>query len=198
MAMIKTMQYEYNISMPPAYEKFFSKFKEISTLPVKEWKSLHLVSYFTQKYFEYYKIQYQFKFDKPQPSKCFEIFTINRLAMYISKDPETLKQYIDWSFKTQVPNAKRRLTSISFLIREDSTIAYNKQNLFINKNEKVDRTTPLPDKYMLYINKHNLTIKTYGELSFAFQARDSSKDYNNLINDLIEIGLDTQLLGSII
>jgi len=49
------------------YKKFFSKFDEIDTVDIKEWKVIHLLAYLCKKYETYYGLKYSFKFDKPAP-----------------------------------------------------------------------------------------------------------------------------------
>jgi hypothetical protein len=127
------------------YTKFFSKFSEINGLPLKSWKPVHVLAYFCKKYKEEYSIDYQFKYNTPDPSKCFEIFQIKRIANTLSSKPEILIPFIDWVFANKVKNAKRRLTSIAFLSHEEVTSEYKTKVLFSARSREISRTDPLPE-----------------------------------------------------
>jgi len=153
------------------YKKFFAKFKEIETLPIKEWKPTHLIGYFCKKYFEYYKIPYQFKFNTPTTSKCFEVFQMKRLGSTLTTDPELLKVYIDYIFLTKVKNSKRKLTSISFLTTETDVVDYKMNILLADQKPVIDRNTILPDKYKLIFKEEaGLDLSTYADLAFLSQS----------------------------
>ncbi len=154
------------------WEKFFEKFAEIKTLPADGWKPVHLIAYFCQKYYDAYKINYQFKFNSPSPPKSFEVFQIKKLAMLLSSDPVILREYIDWVYKVKVEGGKRRLTSISFMTVEPLVNDY-KCNVLLGKKKQlqVDRSTPLPAQFREIILKESgLVINSYGDLAFVYQA----------------------------
>lgn len=161
---------EDSLKAPPNanYQKFFDKFKEINNLEKKDYSSTHMIGYFCSKYKEHYNTNYQFKFNTPQPSKCYEVFQIKKLANILSSDPIILTNYIDWVFETRVRMAKRKLTSIAFLTVESLVQEYKMKYLF---NPKIDRSTSLNEKYFQYCNP--LSIKTYGDLAFIIKAKQS-------------------------
>lgn len=182
------------------YEKFFNKFKEIDTLEVSSWNGTHLLGYFCKKYKEQYQIDYQFKFNSPAPSKCFEVFQIKKLSMRLTSDPVLLKEYIDWLFLNKVNQAKRRLTSISFINNEETVNAY-KFNVLMKKddNQIINRTTPLPEKYKSVFFGSKWSMQTYGELSFAYQACDAlSPELVECFMKLEKIGFDKKILEKIV
>ena len=78
------------------YEKFFAKFAETETLEVAEWKTPHLLGYFCQKWKSVYSTDYHWKFNNPNPNKCFEVWQMNTLVAKLSQNPQILKDYIDW------------------------------------------------------------------------------------------------------
>lgn len=154
------------------YKKFFAKFAEIATLDVKEWKAAHLLGYFCQKYKEAYGVDYSWKFNNPSPTKCFEVWQLNVLVSKLSQNPQILKDYIDWGFANLVPKAQRRLTSISFLTKEEVIIPYKMKVLLGGKKDlHVDRSTFLPENYFNIIKDTTglSNIKTYGDLAFILQ-----------------------------
>jgi hypothetical protein len=143
------------------YDRFFEKFKEIDTLAVKDWKIPHICGYFAKKYKETFAKDYKFKMDKPQPSKSFEYFAIQRLGLNISTDPEVIIQYIDWVFSYKVPKAKRRFTSVSYLLTEVFSQEFKEQNLLTKKEEKIDRTTLLPNNIEWFPNSNIWRIELH-------------------------------------
>ncbi len=141
------------------YKKFFDKFKEIDALKIEDWKTVHLLAYFCQKYQNIYGSKYKFKFNSPTPSKCFEVFQIKKLAMNLTADPFLLKEYIDWVYDNKVVKAKRKLTSISFMTNEGIVNDYKINVLLSNdKKSNIDRTTPLPEKYKIVFNTIGIAV----------------------------------------
>jgi hypothetical protein len=182
------------------YRKFFEKFKEIETLETKDWKPTHVLAYFTKKYYDTYKVKYKFKFNSPSPSKCFEIFQIKKLASCLTADPVLLKEYINWVFKNKVTQAKRRLTSISFMTVEGVMNEYKFNVLLNSKNDNgsINRTTPLPDNIKDIFHICGYIISTYGELAFLNQMTDKSVDLNNAFTDAQDLGLDINILNRVV
>lgn len=191
----------YNFEEVPneKYKQLFDKFKEIENLSIKEWKVPQILGYFCKKYYNEYNIKYKFKFNTPSPSKSFEIFQIKRLSCNLSKDPLILKNYIDWVFSNKVKKSKRRLTSISFLT-DENTINDYKINYLLNNNleEKITRSTLLPNEYIIKFIKSEYPIKTYGELAFLYQMEDKSEDLKKCFNDIISLGFDIEILKKVI
>lgn len=180
------------------YEKFFSKFIEIDTLPVEKWKPVHLIAFFTRKYFEQYKVKYKFKFNSQAPSKCFEVFQIKKLASMLSSDPEILKDYIDWVYETRVIKAKRRLTSISFMTVEGIVNEYKFKVLLAQPDNKIDRTTPLPDKYKNIFVDKGFDVSTYGDVAFLYNVPNKTKEMISAFDMAQMLGLDLVKLSKVV
>lgn len=184
------------------YKKFFEKFKEIDALPIKEWKPTHVLAHFCKKYKEEYNTDYKFKYNSSSPSKCFEVFQIKRLAQFLSSDPVILKQYIDWVFEHKVKQAKRKLTSISFLNSEFSVNEFKLK--YINNNvpensKKIDRVTQLPDNIKDILNKYSFKPSTYGDLAFIQQAfQDTDPNFKLALKEIADIGFDINKLKEIV
>jgi len=170
------------------YKVFFNKFYEIDTLPIAQWKPVHLIGYFCKKYYDQYGVKYKFKFNSPSPSKCYEIFQIKKMASLLSSDPQILVNYMDWVYATRVANGSRRLTSIAFMTVDSLLIEYKNNFLFSQQSfSDINRSSELPVKYKeVLIDFPN--IKTYGALSFMYQAiKDGSfeQDRVNLWNQAL-------------
>jgi len=180
------------------YEKFFSKFIEIDTLPIKEWKPTHLIGYFSKKYYEQYKTKYKFKFNSPVPSKCFEVFQIKKLASMLSSNPEILKDYIDWVYETRVIKAKRRLTSISFMTVEGIVNEYKFKVLLAQPDNKIDRTTLLPDKYKNVFVSKGFDVSTYGDIAFLYNIPNKNKNMISAFDMAQILGLDLDKLSKVV
>ena len=181
------------------YRKFFARFNEIDTLDVKDWKSLHLISYFCKKYYETYNVKYKFKFNSSSPSKCFEVFQIKKLASMLTAKPELLKEYIDWVYRFKVVKAKRRLTSISFMTVEGVVNEYKFNILLAQKdNGNIERTTPLPETYISPFRDAGFFANTYGDLAFLYQMPDKSADLVQAFEQAESFGLDVSLLCKVV
>ena len=180
------------------YKKFFDKFSEIDTLEVKDWKTVHILSYFCKKYKEAYNKDYQFKFNSPSPSKCFEVFQVKRLASILTANPVILKEYIDWVYQTRVVKAKRRLTSISFMTVEGIVNEYKVNVLLSSNKPNIDRSTLLPENYKQIFKQVGFDISTYGELSFISQMSDMPFEVIGAFQKIEELGFDNNLLKRIV
>ncbi len=181
------------------YEKLFSQFKEIDDLKIDDWKVPHILGYFCKKYFDTYHVKYQFKFNSPLPTKCFEVFQIKKLASMLTANPKLLKEYIDWIYETKVIKAKRRLTSISFMTNEGIVNEYKMNVLLAGKrNLNVDRSTPLPDKFKVIFQSAGVTISSYGELAFLSQMSEMSNELLSAFEKAEQEGFDKEVLGRIV
>lgn len=180
------------------YKKFFEKMSEIETLEVAQWKTAHLLGYFCKKYKEVYNDDYTWKFNNPSPSKCFEVWQMNTLVARLSANPQILKDYIDWAYKNLVPRAKRRLTSISFMTKDEIVISY-KMNVLLagKKNLDVSRATSLPDNYRKIFEEIGVFVNTYGDLAFLSQM-EQTDEMKAAFGKLDELGFDKEILGRII
>jgi hypothetical protein len=181
-----------------SYTKFFARFQEIDTLPLKDWKPTpHLIAYFCKKYKETFDTDYEFKFNVPQASACYEVFIMNSVAMKISKKPETLKQYIDWVFKEKT-NAKKRFRAISVLTDEELMQIF-KTKVYNKVSEGYNRSTRLEDKYLSILTQHNINISTYGDLTFAYKSLELMPDnFKECFSKLIDDGLDVSIFDKVV
>jgi hypothetical protein len=178
------------------YRKFFDKFKEINTLEVKEWRPVHLISLFCKLYEENYHVKYQFKFSSKTPSKSFEVFQIKKLATMLTSDPVLLKQYIEWVFRNKIRYAKRRITSISFLTREEIMNEYKINFLLSNKN--IDRTTDVPEDIIATFDRYGYPISNYGDLAFLYKIDPKPDKLNYAFVSINFNGFDLSVLDKII
>ncbi len=180
------------------YKKFFDKFAEIETLEVAQWKAAHLLGYFCKRYKETYNEEYPWKFNNPSPAKCFEVWQLNTLVARLSANPQILKDYIDWAYTNLVPKAKRRLTSISFMTKEDIVISY-KMNVLLagKKNLNVDRSTAVPDKFKAPFQEIGISISNYGDLAFMSQM-EQTPEMIGAFEKLVSLGFDKDILSRIV
>jgi hypothetical protein len=122
---------------------------------------------------------------------------MNTLGGKMSTNPKIIKEYIDWVFVNVVPNAKRRLTSISFMTAENVVNDYKVRVLFAGKRDlKVDRSTPLPDKY-IEVFANVVTLQTYGDLAFVSQMA-MSPQLESAMAKIEELGFDKSVLDRIV
>lgn len=181
------------------YRKFFDKFAEIETLEVAHWKVAHLLGYFCKKYEATYPGEtYPWKFNNENPNKCFEVWQMNTLVAKLSANPQILKDYIDWAYVNLVPKAKRRLTSISFMTKDEIVINY-KMNVLLagKKNLNVDRTTPLPDNFKAPFQEIGVFVNSYGDLAFLSNM-EQTPEMLAAFEKLNGLGFDKDILGRIV
>jgi hypothetical protein len=181
------------------YEQFFAKFKEIESLDIAQFKPVHLIGYFCKKYKTHFNIDYKFKFNSPAPSKCFEVFQIKKLGMLLSSDPKILKDYIDWVFSDKVVKAKRRITSISFMTAEGVANEY-KMNILLagDRNQNIDRSTLLPNKYQQIFTDRQVFANTYGDVAFLSQMDPMSSEVADALDCIEKLGFDMNVLKRIV
>lgn len=181
------------------YAKFFAKFSEIDSLDIAQWKPVHILSYFCKKYQEQYNTKYQFKFNSPSPTKCFEVFQVKKLSAMLTANPKLLRDYIDWIFLNKVVKAKRKLTSISFMTHEDVVKEYKLGVLLIDKKDlHVDRSTPLPQNLKDILAKVQFNLNTYGELSFLAHMDPKPIALVSALQEMTEQGFDEEVLKRIV
>lgn len=180
------------------YRKFFEKFAEIETLEVEQWKAAHLLGYFCKKYKETYDEDYTWKFNDPNPSKCFEVWQLSRITANISANPTLVKNYIDWAYQNLVPKATRRFTSISF-ITKDQTMIWYKMNVLLGKkkNLNVSRSTLLPDNYKSVFQEIGVFADSYGDLAFLSQM-EQTPELQLAFEKLAELGFERDILERIV
>jgi hypothetical protein len=180
------------------YQKFFDGFKNIDTLPVEQWGKTELLGYFCHKYKQTYNVDYPWKFNHQSPSKCFEVWQFNTLCSKLSANPQILKEYIDWAYLNVVPKAKRRLTSISFLTRDEVVIPY-KMDILLGgkKNLSVDRSTSLPSNLREAFRLVGVDVNTYGDLAFLFHM-EQTPEIASAFAEIEALGFDKSILERIV
>lgn len=181
------------------WKKFFLKFEEINNIELKDWKVVHILSYFCKKYSSLYNKDYKFKFNTPSPSKCFEVFQIKRLGASLSSDPNILKSYIDWVFENKIIKAKKRITSVSFLNTENFLFEYKKYHLnHLNNDENILRTSSLPEKYKSVFKNAGFEIATYGDLAFLSKMSDMPFELIGAFQKIEDLGFNSDILNKVV
>ena len=173
-------------SISPLYTRFFEKLKEIDKLDVKEWNTNHVIGYFCKKYRHQYNMDYSFRFNQI-PSKSYEVFQVKRLASMLSTNPVVLKDYIDWLFEKKVVERKRKITSIGFLSTIELVNEYKFKVLMprLNGQEpEIKRTDELPPSYLLVLQNANISVTTYGDLTFLKKAMENDEQHKVVFEKL--------------
>jgi hypothetical protein len=176
------------------YKKFFAKFNEINNIDVVDWKIVHLLAYVCEKYENHYGVKYSFKFDKPAPSKSYEVYQFQKLGNMLSSNPKIIKEYIDWVFKSKIIEKKKRITSLGYFTHIDIVNEY-KFKFLINKNiQTVARTDVLPQNITAACARHGSTVRTYGQLAFL----KKMPGQEDLFKELINLGFKMEVLDKIV
>ena len=180
------------------YKKFFDQFKEINTLPINQWKVVHLIGYFAARYQKHYNTNYTFRFNTPQPSRCYEVFQIKKLSNMLSSDPEILKNYIDWFFEKKIIEKKKRITSMAFLTDQTSVNEYKFNVLLATK---VSRSSALPNNILNVVKEFDQEVKTYGDLTMIknyIEKGNKHDTYSNMLNALKNNNIDLTILDKVV
>ena len=181
------------------YAKFFAKFAEIDTIDIKDWRYQHLLGFFVHKYKQHYHTDYQWKFNHQLPTKCFEVWQIKTLGAKLSTSPQILKDYIDWVFINIVPKAKRKLTSISFMTKDDVINDYKLNVLLADQTKTtIDRNMQLPEHYKkAWLEGSGVKIHTYGNLAFIAQIIPRAENITSGFEKLVDAGFNMSILEKI-
>jgi hypothetical protein len=161
------------------YKKFFNKFQEIDTLPIKDWRVVHVLAYLCKKYSAHYGLQYSFKFNNPAPSKSYEVYQIKKLSNMLSSDPQILKDYLDWVFAKKIIEKKKRITALGYFSHVDIVNEFKFK--FLLNNKPISRSDSLPAQVSQICVKYGLpTITTYAELAFVKKMPNQDKLFEEL------------------
>jgi len=187
---MKDKEVQLTDAISPAYQKWFDQFPEIETLPIKDWKVVHIIGYWKKLYKEHYGVDYTFKFNS-SPSKSWEVQNIKKISQMLSSDPTILKDYIDWFFQTIIVAKQKRITSIAILANPIDVNKYKFLKLI--PNASIDRSTQLPPNFMEVVKRFNATITNYGELAFI----KNSEEYSEMVRALAGAGLNLGILDKV-
>jgi len=153
----------------PKWETFITNGSRYAEVEISKWKAAELIMYFCIRYKEAYGKEYQLKFNKPTPSKSYEVFRLNTICNRLSANPQIIKDYIDWIFDQKVKKDGKRFTSISFLTNDENLNWYKLNVLLADQtNMHIDRSTVLPSHIQEIVS--SIGANTYGELAFILQA----------------------------
>lgn len=190
---MKDTEVKLTDAVSPAYQKWFDQFPEIEILPIKEWKLVHIISYWTKLYKNHYSVDFTFKFNHTAPSKSFEVLQIKKISNMLSSDPEILKGYIDFFFEKIIITKKKRITSLALVA--DANVINEYKKLLMNPNQSIDRTAFLPANYRDIIRNiyHIEHLNTYGDLAFV----RGNGDYKKVMDALVVAGFDVKILDKV-
>jgi hypothetical protein len=182
------------------WQKFFARFTEIDTLKTCKWQEIHLLAYIAKRFKQHYGREFSFSI-KNAPSKCQEIVLVKRMSIMLgTTNPKTIKEYIDWVFDNKIIHRKMQIKTLAYFITPGFGNEFHFQR---EKNNKIDRTTELPNEYLTIAEEMSLPVRTYGDLAFAYGATvelpndDSRAPYKELLQKLYAIGLDQKIFEEI-
>lgn len=189
------------------WRQFLAKFAEVDTLPIEQWKILHVLGYFAKRYQETFGKPYSFKFNTPLPLKSFEVFQVKSLSGRLSSKPVILKDYIDW-FYQGVVKEKKRFSSISAMTKDQLVNEFKwkilSPPLTGNKSAlSLNRSTPLPSSHQEVLSDFGFPLKTYGDLSFTSHCykdanSDEARRFHEVLLHLKLAGFDESVLDRIV
>lgn len=182
------------------WQKFFIGMQELPKLDIDAWKDKHVLMYLINKYEQQYKHIYPFNFTKP-PSRCAEYIFIKKIyQMLNTNNAEIVVNYIDYVFETYISKNKRKIKSLTFFLTSDFASEYLK---IIKQKMTIDRTTPLPEEFVMILNALKIPAQTYGDLSFIKNYIKESPESDNAIlyqrglNQLFSLGLKEEQISNL-
>lgn len=187
--------------LPKAWQNFLGRFSEIETVPLSQWRELHLLAYLCKRFENHFGKKFALSM-RGAPSKCTEIFMVKKtMAMLNSVNPSIVKQYIDWVFDKKVIPNRLNFRSVGFLMSADMV---NQFQCFLAKTTKIAKTTELPQEWLAIANQLDLPVATYGDLAFAKMALDQAPEsearapYRTLFSNLIRLGFEPNILTTLV
>lgn len=179
------------------WDTFFKKLSMWKETPVDDWKEYQILGYLISKLESYLERKFAFALSG-QPSKCPEMFFIKKIIYSLdTKDPEIVKNYIDWIFETKIIPSKVKLRSVGYF--HNASFA----NQFLDQAKKakqITRTTPLPIEYKSIVDFFKAPVETFGDLAFVKKVIESNPEDDDSINfkkmfsNLVSIGFKEELI----
>jgi len=173
------------------WKSFFKKFAEIEDLPNSEWKPVHQLSHFCNRYYDHYGKRYSFSL-RGAPRKCSEVFMIKKISACLGTSNQiTIREYVDWVFDNKIVPTLKKIRSVGFLTNPQFC---NEFQLYRVEKNKITRATELPINYQTVVDELGLPVRTYGDLAFAKQAIDQNpagrESYQLMFKNLYSIGFE--------
>lgn len=185
------------------WQKFFDKLDDVNhdSIPVHKWDDVHVLAYICKRFREHFGQSFSFSL-VGAPSKCSELFCVKRMRFMLlgngNSNPKILKEYVDWVFDNKIINAKRSLVSMGFFITPG---VCNEFKAHCARENKIIRSTPLPDKYLHLADSVGIskdTVSTYGDVAFVKMAVEQDpegrEDYGAFLRHIESFGFDMSVL----
>lgn len=191
------------IILSKPWQKFFAKFSEIDNLKNSKWQDIHQLAYIVKRYEQFFNRKFAFSF-KGAPSRCTEIALVKKIGyMLNTTNARVITEYINWVYDKKIIPKNIKIKNISFFLTAGLG---NEFLIYRAENNKIKKTTELPNDYKEIILKLDLPIYNYGDLSFAKNILDERGEtnspalipYKELFNNLLAIGFDFAILKDIV
>lgn len=150
------------------YKKFFQKLSEFDNTPVSEWTNNELLGFLVSTFYKTTKKPYGFKYNTEAPSKCYELFLIKKLKLRISQDNQILKSFISWIIENKLGSKKIR--TLALFVDDKNIQDFNMKFMANQISQKISRTDVLSQSIASIVSQYNQNIKTYGDISFFYNA----------------------------
>jgi hypothetical protein len=185
------------VNLGKRWETFFKKLSLHDSTSVEKWKEYQILGYLISRLERYLQRKFAFTLSG-QPSKCPEMFFIKKIIYSLdTKDPEAIKNYIDWVFDTKIIPSKVKLRSVGYF---HSSVFANQFLDEVKKSKQITRTTPIPEEYRVIVNFFKAPVETFGDLAFVKKVIESnpededSQQFKKMFINLISIGFKEECL----
>ena len=155
-----------------------------------------LLGWFNHLYEEYYNTTYTFSLNEKGLFRGAEMHHMRKVYAMFANQPQDAKKYIDWIFENKVRLRKKRITSLGFLATAGVVQEFKLQT---EREKVISRSTPLPEKMLLWIEQFvpevtkYVSLRDFGELNLLLTYYKDGhmqgvSDIDKFIKKLIQTG----------
>jgi hypothetical protein len=182
------------------WQKFFKRFEEIETRKVSQWGDVHVLAYICKRFEQHYGRKFSVTI-KNAPTKSPDIRLIKcMMAMLGTTNMYVIKEYVDWVYDKKIIPQKKNIRTLAFFMTQGlgNEFYFEKE-----KNNKITRSSALPDEYKSLAVSIGVNVNTYGELAFIKKALDQAPDsesrapYRKLFLHLKSLGFNESMLEEV-
>ncbi len=182
------------------WQKFFKRFEEIETLKVSQWKDVHVLAYICKRFEQHYGRKFSIAV-KNAPTKSPDVrLTKCMMAMLGTTNMHIIKEYVDWIYDKKIIPQKKNIRTLAYFMMQGLGNEFYFER---EKNNKITRSSVLPDEYKSLAEAIGVNVNTYGELAFIKKALDQAPDsesrapYRKLFLHLKSLGFEESMLEGV-
>jgi hypothetical protein len=181
-----------------AWTTFKERLDSYADIPLAKWTAEEALGHILKRYRDHMGVELSLSHSGP-PTSCSEIYCVKRMILALGiSEGQTVKDYIDFVFDKYIMPNKVTFSSIAYFFTTNFIFEFKKK---FRKDNKITRSTEIPDRYKTVIASLSLDVKTYGDLAFAKVAISDDPNnqdlavYSQMFEELKGVGFDESVLG---